>query len=307
MKKVADMIRAVAQYDTTVLLSGESGTGKEVAARTIHNYSHRSSKPFVAVNCGSIAASLLESTLFGYEKGAFTGATSRKIGLFEESNHGTIFLDEITETSLEFQVQLLRVLENNRIRRVGGTQEIELDLRVIAATNQDIEQLIEKGKFREDLYYRLKVFHIVLPPLRERKEDIPAIADYHLKRLSKKMGKENVLLSPAVLELFKKYYWKGNIRELANTIENSLIICRGNEIMPEDLPPEIQEIQIDNKSQPSPVEYSTDYHRAKMDFDRQYFSNLLQQTKGNVSKAARIAGLSRQHFHLKIKKLGIKV
>jgi DNA-binding NtrC family response regulator len=195
-------------------------------------------------------------------------------------------------------------LENNRIRRVGGTREIELDLRVIAATNQDIEQLVDRGTFREDLYYRLKVFHIVLPPLRERKEDIPAIADYHLKRLSKKMGKENVLLSPAVLDLFKEYNWKGNIRELANTIENSLIICRGNEIMPEDLPPEFR---IDTPLPSPSIKNNAGYHDAKTDFDRRYFSNLLQQTNGNISMAAKIAGLSRQHLHLRIKELGIKV
>lgn len=302
MKKVVDMIHTVAQYDTTVLLSGESGTGKEVAARTIHNYSNRASFPFIAVNCGSIPDTLLESTLFGHEKGAFTGATNRKIGLFEESNHGTIFLDEITETNPEFQIQLLRVLENNQIRRVGGEREIKLDLRIITATNQDAQRLVDEGKFREDLFYRLNVFHIALPPLRERKEDIPVIADFELSRMIKRMGKKKVRLSSAVLELFNQHEWKGNIRELMNIIENALIMCQGDEITVDDLPPQFckaENVPI------SPGEERQDYPTAKKDFEHQYFSDLLRKVNGNISEAARLSGLSRQHFHLKIKQLGI--
>lgn len=301
MKKVLDKIHTVAQYDTTILLSGESGTGKEVAARTIHNYSYRSSNSFVAVNCGSIPNSLMESTLFGHERGAFTGATKRKIGLFEESNCGTIFLDEITETTPELQIRLLRVLESNHIRRVGGNHEIKLDLRIIAATNQDINRLVEEGTFREDLYYRLNVFHITLPPLRERREDIPVIADYHLDQLIKKMGKEKVRLSPAVLELFNQFEWKGNIRELINVIENALIICKGDEITLKDLPSHLH--RGDGEKTVMVIDES--YTQTKENFERQYFSTLLQHVNGNISKAAKIAGLSRQHFHLKIKKLGI--
>lgn len=302
MKKVLEKIHTVAQYDTTILLSGESGTGKEVAARTIHNYSHRSANSFVAVNCGSIPNSLMESTLFGHERGAFTGATKRRIGLFEESNYGTIFLDEITETTPEFHIRLLRVLESNYIRRVGGNHEIKLDLRIIAATNQDINRLVEEGTFREDLYYRLNVFHITLPPLRERREDIPVIADYHLDRLIKKMGKVKVRLSPAVLELFNQFEWKGNIRELINVIENALIICKGDEITLKDLPNHLHR----GDGEKTVMAINESYTQTKENFERQYFSTLLQHVNGNISKAAKIAGLSRQHFHLKIKKLGIK-
>ncbi|MFQ6675703.1 MAG: sigma-54-dependent transcriptional regulator [Fidelibacterota bacterium] len=302
MKKVVDMIHTVAEYDTTVLLSGESGTGKEVAARTIHKYSRRSSGPFIAVNCGAIPETLLESTLFGHEKGAFTGATKRKAGLFEESNHGSIFLDEITETHPDFQVQLLRVMENNRIRRVGGTGEIELDLRIIAATNRDIEEMVEAGKFREDLYYRLNVFHIVMPPLRERQEDIPAIAEYELNRLAKKMDKKKPRLSPDVLHLFARYPWKGNIRELANVLENAIVMCRGDEITPAHLPEQFR--SRGGLQEPSPGQ-GDGYRKAKENFERAYFADLLHRADGNISEAARLAGLSRQHLHLKIRELGI--
>jgi len=302
MKKVSFKINAVANYNTTVLLKGESGTGKEVAARTIHNSSSRASNNFVAVNCGSIPNTLLESILFGHERGAFTNANKRKIGLFEESNRGTIFLDEISETSPELQVSLLRVLESNTIRRVGGNMEIELDLRVVAATNQDIKQMVEDGKFREDLYYRLNIFQINLPALRNRIEDIPIIAEYHLNRLIKNTGKKEVSLSSAVLELFTKLNWKGNIRELINVLEYSLISCRKDEISLEDLPDYLQ-----MESRESSFFGSRDnYARTKDKFDRQYFSNLLENMNGNISKAALAAGLSRQHFHLKLKKLGLK-
>lgn len=302
MKEVLAMIHTVAEYDTTVLLSGESGTGKEVAARTIHRYSRRSSGPFIAVNCGAVPETLLESTLFGHEKGAFTGATKRKTGLFEESNHGIIFLDEITETHPDFQVQLLRVMENGRIRRVGGTGEIELDLRIIAATNQDIKAMVDQGDFREDLFYRLNVFHIVMPPLRERREDIPVIADYELGRLSKKIDKPKPRLSPDVLDIFARYTWQGNIRELANVLENAMIMCQGEEITPADLPDQLPAGH--EAGEPSSRE-SHDYQNAKEDFERHYFSGLLDQADGNVSQAARLAGLSRQHLHQKIKELGI--
>lgn len=301
MKKVLEKIHTVAQYDTTILLSGESGTGKEVAARTIHNNSHRSSNSFIAVNCGSIPNSLIESTLFGHERGAFTDATKRKIGLFEDSNYGTIFLDEITETTPEFQIRLLRVLESNHIRRIGGNQEIKLDLRIIAATNQDIDRLVEEGSFREDLYYRLNVFHITLPPLRERREDIPVIADFHLDRLIKIMGKEKVRFSATVLELFNQFEWKGNIRELINVIENALIVCKGDEITLNNLPNRLNR----GHGEKTVTAIDESYTQTKENFDRQYFSNLLQNMNGNISKAAKTAGLSRQHFHLKIKKLGI--
>ncbi|MBC8479639.1 MAG: sigma-54-dependent Fis family transcriptional regulator [FCB group bacterium] len=305
MRKILDMIKMVAQYDSTVLISGESGTGKEVATRTLHKFSLRSEKPFVAVNCGSIPETLLESTLFGYEKGAFTGANTRQAGLFEESNHGTIFLDEITETTPEFQIRLLRVLEDSTIRRVGGTKETKLDLRIVAATNLDIKKKVEDGDFREDLYYRLNVFHIAMPPLRDRKDDIPVIANYHLNKLAKKMNKGEIRLSPEVLEIFARYDWKGNVRELINVLENALIMCPGEEIVKSDLPGQLNSANAVASAIPSFDGELGAYDAEKFKFEFNYFSRLLDAAGGNISKAAKMAGYSRQHLHLKLKNLNI--
>lgn len=303
MQKVLDMIRAVAEYDTTVLLTGESGTGKELAARMIHKLSSRAPNPFVAVNCGSIPASLLESTLFGYEKGAFTGASRRNKGLFEQSNHGTIFLDEITETTSEFQVQLLRVIESNEIRRIAGNRDIELNLRIIAATNQKIDNLVDQSEFRRDLYYRLNVFHIDIPALRLRREDIAGIANYEMNRLSKKLGKGELRLSSEVLEMFEENEWKGNIRELANVIERALIMSTGDVISPRDLPSEFRSGRL---VQSRTANDAKTYYRARENFEFQYFSDLLRRTEGNVTEAAARAGVSRQYLYSKIRKLSIK-
>jgi len=307
-EKVLEKIQTVAEYNTTVLLTGESGTGKEVAARLLHQASPRAKNPFIPINCGSVPATLLESTLFGHEKGAFTGATERKKGVFEESSGGTIFLDEITETNPEFQIQLLRVLESMVVRRVGGTKEMKLDLRIVAATNQDIRQLVEDGKFREDLYFRLNVFHISIPPLRDRKEDIVPISEHHLARLSQKMGKDVKTVSPLVHKIFQEYDWPGNIRELVNVLENSMIMARGEMIMPDDLPttflPE-SNIPSGGAALNLVPEDLPNYADAKTAFETAYFEGLLTQHKQNVSRAAQAAGLSRQHLHLKLKQLGI--
>ncbi len=302
MRKVLDMIKMVAQYDSTVLISGDSGTGKEVATRTLHNFSKRSEKPFVAVNCGSIPETLLESTLFGYEKGAFTGASTRQAGLFEESNHGTIFLDEITETTPEFQIKLLRILEDKSVRRVGGNKEMKLDLRIVTATNLDLQEQVDKGKFREDLYYRLNVFHIILPPLRERKEDIPIISNYHLARLAKKMKKPQMQISQEVFDAFSNYNWKGNIRELINILETSLIMCKKTVITLDDLPLQFHSV---NSDKPDGTYNIGAYDSEKIKFEYDYFKKLLDLTGGNISKAAKMAGYSRQHLHLKLKNLNI--
>ena len=304
MQKILEKISTVADYNTTVLLTGESGTGKEVAARLVHQQSRNSRGSFIPINCGSIPGTLLESTLFGHEKGSFTGANERKKGVFEESHNGTIFLDEITETTPEFQIQLLRVLESSTIRRVGGNTEIPLNLRVVAATNQNIDELVKMGRFREDLYFRLNVFHIEIPPLRDRKEDLPVIIEYHLKRLSSAMGKNVTRIEPKAFQVFNTYEWPGNIRELVNVLENAMIMCKGDSISVTDLPSHLlsggstmvlnQNNQVDN------------YGDAKEEFERIYFQALLQQSELNISKAAQMAGLSRQHLHLKLKKLGIQ-
>ena len=302
MHSILTSVQTVAQYDSTVLVTGPSGTGKELIAHTIHDLSKRSKNSFIAINCGSIPKTLLESTLFGHEKGAFTGATSKRIGLFEESNQGTILLDEITETSPDFQIQLLRVLENNSIRPVGGTKEIELDLRIIAATNQNIEALVEKGEFREDLYYRLNVFQIVLPPLKERKEDIPLLTEYYLHQLSKKMKKASLRISSEVQDIFQKYPWQGNIRELINSLENAIIRCNEETIQPHHLPDNFESYRIEGTEHSIPATYQTSIRQ----FDRDYFVDLLRFTNGNITRAATIAGYSRPHLHIKLKSLGLK-
>ncbi len=304
MQRILEKISTVADYNTTVLLTGESGTGKEVAARLVHQQSRNNRGSFIPINCGSIPGTLLESTLFGHEKGSFTGANERKKGVFEESHNGTIFLDEITETTPEFQIQLLRVLESNTIRRVGGNTEIPLNLRIVAATNQNIAELVKLGRFREDLYFRLNVFHIEIPPLRDRREDLPVIIEYHLKRLSSAMGKDVTRIAPKAFQVFNTHDWPGNIRELVNVLENAMIMCKGDTITVSDLPTHLlsggstmvlnQNNMVDS------------YADAKEEFERIYFQALLQQAELNISKAAQSAGLSRQHLHLKLKKLGIQ-
>ncbi len=304
MQKILEKISTVADYNTTVLLTGESGTGKEVAARLVHSQSRNSKGSFIPINCGSIPGTLLESTLFGHEKGAFTGANERKNGVFEESHNGTIFLDEITETTPEFQIQLLRVLETSSIRRVGSSVEIPLKLRVVAATNQNIEDLVKAGRFREDLYFRLNVFHIEIPPLRDRKEDLPVIIYYNLKRLSSAMGKKVNQIAPKAFQVFNNYEWPGNIRELVNVLENAMIMCKGDSIAVSDLPAHL----LHGKSTMSfqSEQQIEKYAEAKEEFEKLYFQALLQHSELNISKAAQAAGLSRQHLHLKLKKLDIQ-
>ncbi|MCF6239056.1 MAG: sigma-54 dependent transcriptional regulator, partial [Candidatus Marinimicrobia bacterium] len=303
-QRILEKIRTVADYNTTVLLTGESGTGKEVAARLVHSQSRNAKGSFIPINCGSIPGTLLESTLFGHEKGSFTGATERRSGVFEESHNGTIFLDEITETTPEFQIQLLRVLETSAIRRVGGTVEIPLKLRVVAATNQNIEELVKVGRFREDLYFRLNVFHIEIPPLRDRREDLPVIIEYHLKRLSDAMGKTVNRIAPKAFQVFNTYNWPGNIRELVNVLENAMIMCKDDSISVSDLP---SHLLHGNSSMTFQHEQQIEsYADAKEEFEKIYFQALLQQADLNISRAAQSAGLSRQHLHLKFKKLGIQ-
>ena len=303
MQRILEKISTVADYNTTVLLTGESGTGKEVAARLVHQQSRKTGS-FIPINCGSIPATLLESTLFGHEKGSFTGANERKKGVFEESDNGTIFLDEITETTPEFQIQLLRVLESNTIRRVGGNTEIPLNLRVVAATNQNIAELVKMGRFREDLYFRLNVFHIEIPPLRDRREDLPVIIEYHLKRLSSAMGKNVTRIAPKAFQVFNTHDWPGNIRELVKVLENAMIMCKGDSISVSDLPTTL--LSGGNTMVLNQNNMVDNYADAKEEFERIYFQALLQQAEVNISKAAQSAGLSRQHLHLKLKKLGIQ-
>jgi Nif-specific regulatory protein len=239
MQNVFDMISKVCNTDVTILLTGESGTGKELVARSIHFNSQRNRQKFVAINCGSLPETLLESELFGHIRGSFTGATSNKPGLFLVANGGTIFLDEIGDTSINFQVKLLRVLEERTFRPVGSTDDINIDVRVIAATNKDLSKAIAENKFREDLFYRLNVISIVIPPLRERKEDIPLLIDAHIKKYNREKNKNITKVSSETMQILMNYNWPGNVRELINVIERSIVLSEGPVLMPESLPPHL--------------------------------------------------------------------
>lgn len=301
-QEVLHLIERVSQTNANVLITGESGTGKEVVAVAIHRNSPRKNGPFVPVNCAALPEQLLESELFGHEKGAFTGAYSRKIGRFELADKGTIFLDEIGELPLNMQAKLLRVLQEKSFERVGGTKTLMVDVRVIAATNRQLEKAIRDGQFREDLYYRLNVMPINIPPLRERREDIPLLVDHILKKLKPTYGTKRI--SPAVLELFQRYDWPGNIRELQNVIERAAIISRGNEILPEHLPEEIRGSRA--KSDKGLIIHFPDEGISLEEVEKQLLIKALEKSKGNQSKAAELLGITRSTFIYRCQKYGIQ-
>jgi two-component system response regulator HydG len=293
MRHVLELIEMVAPTDTTVLVFGESGTGKELVARAIHAASPRRHMPMVVIHCGALTETLLESELFGHERGAFTGAQYRKKGKFEVADGGTVFLDEISDISLKTQTDLLRVLQEKEIVRVGGTQSIKVDFRCIAATNRSLEELVKAGTFRPDLYYRLKVFAIDLPPLSERREDIPLLAGHFLKKLATAMNKPVPALSPQALELLLGYRWPGNVRELENAIERALVIGREPEIQPADFPFQLQPSQLASGHTLDEVE-------------RSHIERVLRETKGNLSRAARILDIDRTTLYNKLHRYGLK-
>ena len=305
IKTILDNIRIIASTDSTVLITGESGTGKELVARTIHHLSNRRNQNFVAVNCGAIPETLLESEFFGYKKGAFTGADFDKSGLFQEANNGTIFLDEIGELPLQLQVKLLRVLQEREIRPIGSNSSIKVNVRVIAATNRNLQSLIEEGKFRSDLYYRLNVVNIHVPPLRERHDDIPLLANYFLAKFSHKYNKNVVGFSNIVMDSFIKYDWPGNVREMENVIERAVILARKNTIEATELPEEI----FGNKKLETFFTNNmiVSYKKAKEMFDKEYITRLLEHTKGNIKKAAEISGRYRTDIYDMIKKYEIDI
>jgi two-component system response regulator AtoC len=294
MQRVIEVIKVVAKSNVTILITGESGTGKELVARAIHSQSDRSSKPFVAVSCAALPESLLESELFGHEKGSFTGAYAQKKGKFEFANGGTLFLDEIGEMSANIQVHLLRVLEEKEFTRVGGNEPIKVDVRVISATNKDLRRAIEKQEFREDLYYRLNVVNIELPPLRERKEDIPLLAEHFLHKFAAENRKEVTEFSPEVIESLLAYDWPGNIRELENSIERAIILSRDSSITTADLPQE-------NVSLVS----SASIGKNLKEVEKTHILNVLRETGENYSEAARILGVSRMTLYNKAKEYGL--
>lgn len=296
MQRVLELISRIAGTDSTIYISGESGTGKELIAKAIHVASERRDKPFVAINCAAIPETLLESELFGYEKGAFTDAKSSHGGLFAQAHEGTIFLDEIGDMSLSIQAKLLRVLQERKFYPLGSGRPVEVDVRVIVVTNKDLEAAVKNGSFREDLFYRIHVVPIDLPPLRERKEDIPLLAEHFLKEISQRMKKDIKGISAMAMQKLMLYDWPGNVRELENTIEHAVAITQHDVIN--------EEIILTAKN--LPVEPLNPFKEAVEDFKRGYVVRLLEFTKGNVSKAAELAGKYRADFHNLVKKHNLK-
>jgi two-component system, NtrC family, response regulator PilR len=308
MEKLKQTIRAVASTSSTVLVHGESGTGKELVARAVHTCSLRAAEPFVPANCGAFTETLLESELFGYLKGSFTGALQNKRGLFEVASDGTIFLDEISETSPAMQVKLLRVLQEGRIRPVGGTDEMAVDVRVIAATNKDLDKLVAEGVFREDLYYRLSVIPIEVPPLRNRRDDIPVLAAHFLKKYAPAAGKTILQIAPESLKSLLTYDWPGNVRQLENTIERAVALETGNELHVE-LPPERARARAAAASAgDGPVSLPAggmDMERYVAHIERSLLTSALQQSQGVQTRAAELLKLSYRSFRHLMKKYDI--
>ncbi len=306
IREVRELIARVAPTDATVLIQGESGVGKEVAARLLHRLSHRAKGPFVEVNCAAIPETLIESELFGHEKGAFTGATQARKGKFDQAHRGTLFLDEVGDMSLSAQAKVLRVLQEKRFERVGGDRPIQVDVRIIAATNKDLRREIEAGRFREDLYYRLNVVPIVIPPLRERPEDIPLLVEEFLDELARHSGLGRKVLSPEVLEVLQRYPWPGNVRELKNLIERLVIISPGEEITLNDLPPEFREYaQKKTPEEVPPWFASQSFKEARELFEREFLRRKLEEFGGNITRMAEAIGLRRSYLHRKLKALGL--
>ncbi len=295
MKRVIELVETVAPTDATVLITGESGTGKEVVARAIHALSPRRYNPMVVIHCGALTESLLESELFGHERGAFTGAQARKKGKFEVADGGTVFLDEISDISLRVQTDLLRVLQEKEIVRVGDTMPVKVDFRAIAATNKSLERLVEERVFRPDLYYRLNVFAINIPPLRERREDIPLLAAHFLERFARQMNRPQQRLAADTLDLLMQYEWPGNVRELENAVERALLMRREGDLRPEDFPFQMH---------PAAPMLSTG--RRLEDIEKAHIERVLAETRWNLSKTARILDIDRTTLYNKIRKYGLR-
>ncbi len=306
MLEVFSLIRQVAPSKAAVLISGESGTGKELVARAIHSLSPRANGPFVAINCAAMPETLMESELFGHEKGAFTGALERRAGCFELAQNGTLLLDEIGDMPFTTQAKLLRVLEDSRVRRLGGKSEIVVDVRVIAATNKVLEEAIRKGDIREDLYYRLNVFRISLPPLRERLDDIPILCEALIRDMNRKHGTKVVDIAPEVVALFQRHHWPGNVRELRNAVERATILAGEGMIGPEHLPPNFNSSAAPARSanghDPNTVQIRVG--TTISDAEKMLIQRTLVHTKNNKTRAAEILGISLKTLHNKLKEYG---
>ncbi len=302
------LVEKVAPTDTPVLIRGESGTGKELVANAIHNRSPRARRRFVAINCASIPETLIESELFGYEKGAFTGADRPKPGLIETAHGGTLFLDEIGELPPGLQAKLLRALQEREIQRVGAVRSTPVDFRLVAATNRDLREMMDRREFRPDLYYRLSVISVELPPLRERKGDVPLLVAHFLEQARGGTRRAPVPIDADALAALENYWWPGNVRELQNVLERMMVLCDSGRITLKDVPAEVR-AAADARSadiMTAPVE-TMEYKDAKDRFEREYLLRVIEAARGNISEAARLSGISRRHFYEKIEKLGIQI
>jgi Nif-specific regulatory protein len=300
IRRIYEFISKVASNDSTVLIEGESGTGKELVARAIHRGSARASKPFVAINCAALTETLLESELFGHEKGSFTGAFAQKKGKLEEATTGTVFLDEIGELAPTLQAKLLRVLQERELERVGGTRPIKIDIRVIAATNRNLKAATETGAFRQDLYFRLNVVSLHMPPLRERREDIPKLATHFVQKHGRKAGRRVTGISPDARACLMSYEWPGNVRELENAIERAVVLGSTELVLREDLPEQIVEANHTG------IVSEGGYYETVMDAKKQVILKTLDRTHGNVAEAARILGFHPNNLHRMIRNLNLK-
>jgi two-component system response regulator PilR (NtrC family) len=305
MEQLYELVARVADTRTNVLVCGESGTGKELVARAIHDQSERRDQPFVAVNCGAIPENLLESELFGHVKGAFTGAVSNKAGLFETAHRGTLFLDEIGELPGTLQVKLLRVIQDKALRRVGGTSDHQIDVRIVAATNRRLEEEVAAGRFREDLYYRLNVIQIALPPLRDRTEDIPLLVQHFVEKYASELGKPAPAFSEAAMKRLLEYPFPGNVRELENMVERAVALSPGGTIGPESLPPSVLEPAARGASAKLPGE-GANLDTLVNEFERGLLREALRQSRGIKKRAAQLLGISFRSFRYRLEKLGME-
>jgi DNA-binding NtrC family response regulator len=308
MARVFETVRKVAETDLTVLVRGESGTGKELVAQALHQRSPRRSRPFVAVNCAAISRELVESELFGHEKGAFTGADARRQGKFEAAHGGTIFLDEIGDMAPETQAKVLRVLQDRKLERVGGNVPVEVDVRVVAATHRDLEREVKAGRFREDLYYRLKVVEIELPPLRERPEDLPALVNHFLEQVARRLERPKKPIAPEALARLARHPWPGNVRELRNVVEQAAVLAGGEAIEEADLrlPPTLYRVAPSADAAERKRSFAEAKREAVGDFERSYLLSALRANGGNVSRTAAAIGMVRQSLQQKIRELGLR-
>jgi Nif-specific regulatory protein len=299
MRQVYEQVSQVARTNTTVMLRGESGTGKELIAHAIHYNSPRAKKPFIKVSCAALPQDLIESELFGYEKGAFTGAQATKKGRFELAHGGTLFLDEIGELNLATQVKLLRVLQEREFERLGSVETVRADIRLVAATNKDLERAIAAGEFREDLYYRLNVFAIFVPPLRERKPDVLLLADHFLEKFSREHGKKVKRISTPAIDMLASYHWPGNVRELANVIERAVVVCDAQVVHAHHLPPTLQTAEASGTRATATLKTSLEA------FEKDQLQDALKSARGNRAKAARLIGTTERIFNYRVKRYGI--